>query len=92
MQGETAPAFIKTNGIELCCDTFGDPQAPPILLIMGLAAQMIAWDEAFCTDLAARGFHVVRFDNRDAGLSTRFDAAAQGPMITAVELEIRSKT
>jgi pimeloyl-ACP methyl ester carboxylesterase len=71
----TAEAYAKTNGIELCYDTFGDPGAPPILLIMGLAAQMIAWDEGFCTQLAARGYWVVRFDNRDAGRSTRLDAA-----------------
>ena len=71
----TAPALTKANGIELCWDSFGDPQAPPLLLIMGLAAQMIAWDDEFCTQLAGRGYRVVRFDNRDIGLSTRFDAA-----------------
>ena len=41
----TEPAHAKANGIELCYDTFGDPEAPPVLLIMGLASQMIAWDE-----------------------------------------------
>ena len=71
----TAPAFAKANGIDLCYDTFGDSEAPPLLLIMGLAAQMIAWDDEFCTQLAARGYRVIRFDNRDIGLSTRFDAA-----------------
>jgi pimeloyl-ACP methyl ester carboxylesterase len=71
----TPPAFARANGIELCYDSFGDPGAPPLLLIMGLAAQMIAWDEAFCGQLAARGYRVIRFDNRDIGLSTRFDAA-----------------
>jgi len=75
IERRTAAAYAKTNGIELCYDTFGDPQAPALLLIMGLAAQMIAWDDEFCGKLAARGYHVVRFDNRDAGLSTRFDAA-----------------
>ena len=68
----TEPAKAKANGIELCYDTFGDPAAPPLLLIMGLAAQMIAWDEDFCAELASRGYHVIRFDNRDIGLSTRF--------------------
>lgn len=67
----TNPAFAKANGIELCYDTFGDAQAPPLLLIMGLAAQMIAWDEEFCTQLASRGYRVIRFDNRDVGLSTK---------------------
>lgn len=71
----TEPALAKANGIELCWDSFGDAQAPPLLLIMGLAAQMIAWDDEFCSQLAGRGYHVIRFDNRDIGLSTRFDAA-----------------
>ena len=63
----TGAAYAKANGIELCYDAFGDPNAPPLVLIMGLAAQMIAWDEDFCGRLAARGYYVVRFDNRDAG-------------------------
>jgi pimeloyl-ACP methyl ester carboxylesterase len=66
------PAMAKANGIELCYDTFGDRAAPPIVLIMGLAAQMIAWDDAFCGELASRGYWVIRFDNRDIGLSTKF--------------------
>jgi pimeloyl-ACP methyl ester carboxylesterase len=74
-QRHTAAAYAKSNGIELCYDTFGDPKAPPIVLIMGLAAQMIAWDEEFCSQVAARGYHVIRFDNRDAGLSTRLESA-----------------
>ena len=66
------PALAKANGIELCYDTFGDRDAPPLVLIMGLAAQMIAWDEEFCSQLASRGYWVIRFDNRDIGLSTKF--------------------
>jgi pimeloyl-ACP methyl ester carboxylesterase len=58
--------------VELCYETFGDPDDPPVVLIMGLATQMIAWHEDFCAQLAERGFFVVRFDNRDAGRSTRF--------------------
>jgi pimeloyl-ACP methyl ester carboxylesterase len=65
-------SLVSANGIELCYDTFGDRAAPPLLLVMGLAAQMIAWDEAFCEQLAARGYFVIRFDNRDIGRSTRF--------------------
>jgi pimeloyl-ACP methyl ester carboxylesterase len=61
---------IAANGIELEYETFGDKGNPPLVLIMGLGAQMILWDEAFCEDLAARGFYVVRFDNRDVGQST----------------------
>jgi pimeloyl-ACP methyl ester carboxylesterase len=63
------------NGITLCYETFGDPAAPPVVLVMGLGTQMIAWDTRFCEDLASRGFHVVRFDNRDTGRSTRLDGA-----------------
>jgi pimeloyl-ACP methyl ester carboxylesterase len=80
----TAAAYATSNGIELCYDTFGDPKAPPLVLIMGLAAQMIAWDEEFCAQLAARGYHVVRFDNRDAGRSTRLDSAGIPNMTAAL--------
>ena len=58
------------RGIALCYETFGDPSDPTALLIMGLGMQMVAWHEDFCLQLAERGFHVVRFDNRDAGRST----------------------
>ncbi len=58
------------NKIEIAYETFGDPGNPPILLVMGLGTQMIAWPEPFCQALADEGFHVVRFDNRDMGLST----------------------
>ena len=66
--------FIDVGrGVTLCYETFGDPADPPIVLIMGLATQMIAWHEDFCEQLADRGFYVVRFDNRDIGRSTHFD-------------------
>jgi pimeloyl-ACP methyl ester carboxylesterase len=71
----TDPEHATCNGIEICYDTFGDPSAPPLLLVMGLGAQMIAWEEEFCAALAARDYWVVRYDNRDVGLSTRFDDA-----------------
>jgi pimeloyl-ACP methyl ester carboxylesterase len=61
------------NGIELEWDAFGDDDGPPLLLIMGLGAQMIAWDEQLCERFAARGSRVIRFDNRDIGLSSRID-------------------
>jgi pimeloyl-ACP methyl ester carboxylesterase len=63
----------KVGRVEITYDTFGNPSAPPMLLIMGLGAQMIRWDEAFCKALAAQGRWVIRFDNRDVGLSTKFD-------------------
>jgi len=61
------------NGIEICFETFGDPAHPTVLLINGLGSQLLGWDEGFCRRLAERGHHVVRFDNRDVGLSTWFD-------------------
>jgi pimeloyl-ACP methyl ester carboxylesterase len=63
----------ESNGIEICYETFGDPEDPTVLLIMGLGAQLVAWPAPFSEGLVDRGFHVVRFDNRDVGLSTWFD-------------------
>ncbi|HEY8039279.1 MAG TPA: alpha/beta hydrolase [Polyangiaceae bacterium] len=60
-------------GIDLEYETFGDEAAPLLVLVMGFSMQMIAWDTAFCEALAARGFRVVRFDNRDVGRSTKLE-------------------
>jgi len=62
--------FAKVGDIEICFETFGDPDDPALLLVMGLGTQMIAWPEPFCRLLAERGFHVIRYDNRDVGRST----------------------
>ena len=61
------------DGIELEYDTFGDPARPALLLIAGLGAQLTSWRPEFCRALADRGFHVIRYDNRDCGLSASFD-------------------
>ena len=66
---------VIANGIQIEYDTFGDPASPPIVLIMGLGAQMIHWPEEFCNMLAGQGLHVIRFDNRDVGLSSKCDEA-----------------
>jgi pimeloyl-ACP methyl ester carboxylesterase len=66
-------ARARANGIEIEYESFGSEAGRPLLLIMGLGAQSILWDEGFCRGLAARGHFVVRYDNRDVGLSTRFD-------------------
>jgi pimeloyl-ACP methyl ester carboxylesterase len=63
----------RANGIELEYEVFGARNARPLVLIMGLGAQMILWDDDFCATLAARGHQVVRFDNRDVGLSSKID-------------------
>jgi pimeloyl-ACP methyl ester carboxylesterase len=67
----SAETMAPVNGIELCYQEMGDPDGEPLVLIMGLATQMIAWHEDFCGLLAERGFRVVRFDNRDIGRSTK---------------------
>ena len=73
----------KANNIEIEYDTFGDPSASPLLLVMGLGGQMIRWDEEFIQLLVDRGFYVIRFDNRDVGLSTKFEEAGEPNLIQA---------
>ena len=58
---------VAANDIELAYETFGDQGAPPVVLIMGLATQMIAWPDELCEGLARSGLFVIRFDNRDVG-------------------------
>jgi pimeloyl-ACP methyl ester carboxylesterase len=64
----------QANGIELAYETIGNRGDPPLLLLMGLGMQLIHWDRELCEAIAARGFHLIRFDNRDSGLSTKIDA------------------
>ncbi|MEW1776081.1 alpha/beta hydrolase [Streptomyces sp. NPDC086777] len=73
-------------GVSLAYESFGDPGDPAVLLVMGFGAQMIAWHEDFCRALAERGRYVIRYDNRDCGLSTRFDdhPVDMGEFIAAV--------
>jgi pimeloyl-ACP methyl ester carboxylesterase len=65
--------IAHANGIDLCYETFGDGSDPAVLLVSGYTSQLLGWDEQFCAELAGRGRFVIRFDNRDVGLSTRFD-------------------
>ena len=74
------PRASLPTGIELEYDTFGSPDDPALLLVMGFTAQMTAWDEGFCSLLASAGLYVVRFDNRDCGLSTHLDGQHADPM------------
>jgi pimeloyl-ACP methyl ester carboxylesterase len=66
---------VDANGIQIEYETFGDLSGRPLLLIIGLGGQMIHWDGDLCKDFAARGHYVIRFDNRDVGLSTKFGKA-----------------
>jgi pimeloyl-ACP methyl ester carboxylesterase len=75
------PQLARANGIDICYESFGDANAEPMLLIMGLGAQMVLWDDAFCEQLAARGFRVIRFDNRDIGASSKLSGGKRlGPV------------
>jgi pimeloyl-ACP methyl ester carboxylesterase len=85
------------NGIELEYESFGDPADPTLLLVRGLGAQLVSWHPDLCQGFVDRGFHVVRFDNRDVGLSTKIDdhgidvmaamlAAFSGPVETPYTL------
>ncbi len=68
---------VGPSKIELAYEEFGQTGSPPVLLIMGAGAQMLGWHEGFCAELASRGLRAIRFDNRDAGLSSHFSAAPE---------------
>jgi pimeloyl-ACP methyl ester carboxylesterase len=72
--------FCTVGDVELCYETFGDAADPAILLVMGLATQMLGWHDDLCAELADRGFHVVRFDNRDIGRSARIERPPPTPL------------
>ena len=77
------PQIARANDIDICYEIFGDPKAQPMLLIMGLGAQMVLWDDDFCEQLAARSFRVIRFDNRDIGQSSKLSG---GTRLSPLEL------
>ena len=83
---------VTANGIQIEYDTFGDSSFPVLLLIAGNGAQMIVWDAEFCELLAKKGLFVIRFDNRDAGLSTKFDEAGIPDMMAAIKAAMEGKT
>src|SRR4051812_46634656 len=70
--------MIEANGVELCTEPFGDPADPPVLLIMGLGASMLWWEEGFCRMLADHGRFVIRYDHRDTGRSTTYEPGQPG--------------
>lgn len=65
--------LFRVNNVELCCESFGNPADPAILLIMGAQASLVWWEEEFCRRLAAEGRFVIRYDNRDVGRSTVYE-------------------
>ena len=81
---------VPANGIEIAYETFGHPDGRPLLLIMGLGTQMLAWHEDLCGRLASRGFFVVRYDNRDVGLSTHLHDAPPPDVMAALGGDVSS--
>jgi pimeloyl-ACP methyl ester carboxylesterase len=82
---------VTANGIQIEYDTFGDSSFPALLLIAGNGAQMIVWDAEFCELLAKTGLFVIRFDNRDAGLSTKFDESGIPDIMAAIKAAMEGK-
>jgi pimeloyl-ACP methyl ester carboxylesterase len=73
-----AERMIEANGVELCVESFGDPAAPPILLVAGLGSSMLWWEEGFCRMLADGGRLVIRYDHRDTGRSVSYEPGRPG--------------
>ncbi len=78
----------RVGDVDIAYETFGDPADPAVLLVMGLGTQMLGWHEDFCEQIAANGFHVIRYDNRDVGRST---AMRDLPVPTLRQLLLRSR-
>jgi pimeloyl-ACP methyl ester carboxylesterase len=70
--------MIEANGVELCTEAFGDPADPPVLLVMGIGASMVWWEEGFCRMLADGGRFVIRYDHRDTGRSVSYEPGRPG--------------
>jgi pimeloyl-ACP methyl ester carboxylesterase len=70
--------MVEANGVELCTEAFGDPADPPVLLIMGIGASMLWWEEGFCRMLAGGGRFVIRYDHRDTGRSVTYEPGRPG--------------
>jgi pimeloyl-ACP methyl ester carboxylesterase len=84
-------ATARANGIDIEYETFGNKSARPLLLVMGLSAQMVFWDTQFCQQLVERGHFVIRFDNRDVGLSSKIDAAGVPDVMAAISARMQGE-
>ncbi len=84
-------AKVDANGIQIEYETFGEPDSPALLLIKGLAGQLIDWDEKLCRQLAQNGHYVIRFDNRDAGLSSKIEKAGVPDLMQTIEAMMKGE-
>ncbi len=82
---------LKANGIQIEYDTFGDKASTPLLLITGVGCQMVFWNEEFCQRLADHGLYVIRFDNRDVGLSTKFEEAGMPDVVATLTASLQDQ-
>jgi pimeloyl-ACP methyl ester carboxylesterase len=78
---------LHANGLQIEYETLGDPADPPVLLVMGLGGQLIWWPDGFCAGLAERGLRVIRYDNRDVGLSSKIDGGPPPDLWKAISGE-----
>jgi len=88
---DTDMPVVTTNGINIEYETFGKTSSTPLLLIMGLGVQMIFWPDGFCRSLAEKDFYVIRFDNRDVGLSSKFEEAGIPDVLTGMTAALRGE-
>lgn len=85
-----AEQITQVGDVEIAYETFGDPGDPAMLLVMGLGIQMIGWDEELCRLWADRGFHVIRFDNRDTGHSSQIEGGPPPDVMAALAGDLSS--
>jgi pimeloyl-ACP methyl ester carboxylesterase len=85
-------AQVDANGIQIEYETFGEPDSPALLLIIGIIAQLTFWDEKLCQQLAQQGHYVIRFDNRDAGLSSKIEEAGVPDIMQTIETKMKGET
>ena len=85
-------AKVDSNGIQIEYETFGEPDLPALLLIIGLGGQLTGWDEKLCLQLAQQGHHVIRFDNRDSGLSSKIDKAGVPDILQTIQRQMKGET
>ena len=84
-------AKVDSNGIQIEYETFGEPDSPALLLIIGLGGQLTGWDEKLCRQLAQQGHHVIRFDNRDAGLSSKIEQAGVPDILQTIQAQMKGE-
>ena len=84
-------ANVEANGIQIEYETFGEKDSPALLLIMGLAGQLIDWDEELCRQLAQAGHYVIRFDNRDVGLSSKIEEAGVPDIMQVIQAKMKGE-